>query len=151
MFKDYQKTYKNAIFENKEKGFAYPGFYVKVTLKNVPIELLQKHGKSAPLILSFLFKHERKMTLVHLRVKRNEYYPSMETPVESNRSHLISFGFRRFFATPIFSKCFNGCDKTKFRNSFVDYEHYYYCSFYYYNTFPPAPVSICRIGDTGQP
>jgi hypothetical protein len=109
------------------------------------MEQLQKLGLQTPLILSFLLKHERKMTMVHMRVKRNDYYPNNETPVESNNPYYICFGFRRVFATPVFSKCLNGCDKTKFRKSFVDYENHYFCSFYYYNVFPPASVAIYRM------
>lgn len=48
---------KNAIVDNKEKGFAYPGFYVRITIKNISLDLLKKHGMTSPLILSFLLKH----------------------------------------------------------------------------------------------
>lgn len=61
------------------------------------------------------------MTMVHVRVKRNEYYGEVENPVVSGNPYLVSFGFRRCIVRPIFSRCFNGCDKTKYRKSFVDF------------------------------
>jgi len=32
-----------------------------------------------PLIATFLMKHERKMTMLHARVRRNAYYPLNDT------------------------------------------------------------------------
>lgn len=142
VFKNQQQTRKTAFLENKEKGFAYPNFYVRITIKNVPFEQLKELGVNAPLVLSFLLKHERKMTVQHFRVKRNPYHSDPTVPVESGRSYYLCFGFRKIFAQPTFSKCFNGCDKTKFRKSFIDFESHYYCTFYYYNVFPPASVAI---------
>lgn len=99
-----------------------------------------------PLIASFLLKHERKMTMLHARVKRNPYYPLNDTEVESNQKYLITMGFRKFYIKPIFSRCINGTDKTKFTKKIKeDYESHFYCSFYYYNYFPPAPFSIYKI------
>lgn len=55
-------------------------------------------------------------------------------------------GFRKFYIKPIFSRCINGTDKTKFtRKIKEDYESQFYCSFYYYNYFPPAPFSIYKV------
>lgn len=150
VFKNQQQTRKTAFLENKEKGFAYPNFYVRITIKNVPFEQLKELGVNAPLVLSFLLKHERKMTVQHFRVKRNPYHPDPTVPVESGRSYYLCFGFRKIFAQPTFSKCFNGCDKTKFRKSFIDFESHYYCTFYYYNVFPPASVAIYCV-DGKQP
>jgi hypothetical protein len=61
--------------ENISKGFAYPGFFVSITIKGFPKDKLEKHLERFPLIMSFLLKHERKMTTLHGRVKRNAYYP----------------------------------------------------------------------------
>ncbi len=58
----------------------------------------------------------------------------------------MTIGFRKIYITPIFSRCINGTEKTKYTKKIKeDYENYYYCSFYYYNYFPPAPFSIYRI------
>ena len=55
-------------------------------------------------------------------------------------------GFRKIYITPIFSRCINGTEKTKYTKKITeDYENHYYCSFYYYNYFPPAPFSIYKV------
>ena len=128
------------------KGFAYPGFYVSVTLKNFPAQNLQAHSSQYPIILTFLLKHERKMTQLHLKVRRNPYYPLNDTVIESHQNYLISMGFRRIVVRPIFSQIIQGSEKTKYIKSIKeDYESYFLCSFYYYNYFPPASVQIHRV------
>lgn len=55
-------------------------------------------------------------------------------------------GFRKFYIKPIFSRCINGTEKTKYTKVIKeDYENHFFCSFYYYNTFPPAPFSIYKV------
>lgn len=93
-----------------------------------------------------MLKHEQKMTQLHLKVKRNPYYPANDTVIESNHQYLVMMGFRRFVTRPIFSKMINGSNKTKFVKKITeDYESYFFSSFYYYNYFPPAPVQIFRV------
>ena len=66
-----------------------------------------------PLVLSFLLKHERKMTVLHGKVQINPYY---EANVEMNSGSLvmISLGFKRLLVNPIYSRCLNGTEKTKY-------------------------------------
>lgn len=86
------------------------------------------------------------MTQLHLKVRRNPYYANNDTVIESNQYYSISLGFRRVVLKPIFSKIIPGTEKTKFIKKIgEDYESYFYCSFYYYNYFPPAPVQIYRV------
>lgn len=86
------------------------------------------------------------MTQLHLKVRRNPFYPSNETPIESGQHYAISLGFRRIVVRPIFSRVIPGTEKTKFTKKIgEDYESYFYCSFYYYNYFPSAPVQIYQV------
>ncbi len=39
-FKHYSKTQSNVMKENISKGFAYPGFFVSITIKGFPKEKL---------------------------------------------------------------------------------------------------------------
>ena len=66
-FKNYHQTHQAAVKDNLARGFAYPGFYVKITIKDLKPEHIQNIG-NMPLILSFLLKHERKMTVLHGKV-----------------------------------------------------------------------------------
>ena len=73
-------------------------------------------------------------------------YPGNDTVIKSNDQYLISMGFRRFLTRPIFSRVINGTEKTKYIKKIEeDYESYFFCSFYYYNYFPPAPSQIFRV------
>lgn len=73
-FKNYNQTQQAALKDNIARGFAYPGFYVKVTLKGVDAQKLAAYTAKMPLVLSFLLKHERKMTVLHGKVQQNPYY-----------------------------------------------------------------------------
>lgn len=80
-FKHYSKTHTNALNENIAKAFAYPGFFISVVVKGLEsrekdLEAILMKG---PLIATFLLKHERKMTMLHARVRRNPYYPLNDT------------------------------------------------------------------------
>ncbi len=85
-FKHYSKTQHTVVAENLAKGFAYPGFYVSITIRGLEnsVDALQKHISQGPLIASFLLKHERKMTMLHAKVKRNAFYPLNDVEIKSN-------------------------------------------------------------------
>ena len=86
------------------------------------------------------------MTQLHAKVRRNPYYRANDSTIESNQHFFISMGFRRIVVRPIFSRIIQGSEKTKYtKNIKEDYESYFFCSFYYYNYFPPAPVQIYRV------
>ena len=55
-----------------------------------------------------MLKHERKMTQVHLRVRRNQVYPDDDVPVISNKLYEIQLGFRKLTVKPIFSRILGG-------------------------------------------
>ena len=42
---------KNALNEAKSNGFAFPGLYLKITLKNIDINILSSHPKNKPLVI----------------------------------------------------------------------------------------------------
>jgi hypothetical protein len=66
-----------------------------------------------PVILSFLLKHERKMTVLHGKIQQNPYYEG-SSEVQSNDLVMVSIGFKRLLVNPIYSRCLNGTEKTKF-------------------------------------
>lgn len=41
---------KNALNEAKTSGFAYPGLYLKITLRNIDVNILANHPKNKPLV-----------------------------------------------------------------------------------------------------
>lgn len=56
-FKHYNKTHQAALKDNLARGFAYPGFYVKITIKDLSAEKLTSIVEKQPLLLSFQLKH----------------------------------------------------------------------------------------------
>jgi pre-rRNA-processing protein TSR1 len=72
-FKNYNHTHQAALKDNLSRGFAYPGFYVRITIKNLKPEQVTALG-DMPIVLSFLLKHERKMTVLHSKVEKNPFY-----------------------------------------------------------------------------
>jgi hypothetical protein len=58
-------------------------------------------------VLSFLLKHERKMTVLHGKVEKNAYYEG-ENAVNSNELVMVSVGFKRLLVEPIYSRLING-------------------------------------------
>ena len=66
-FENYMRSKKLAINHHNDNGFAHKGMYIKCYIKNFPIDKLVNHGDKA-LIVSTLLNHERKMTLLHMRV-----------------------------------------------------------------------------------
>lgn len=82
--------------------------YISVTVKGFPKNSLLQHSSVYPTIMVFLLKHERKMTQLHLKVRRNPYYANNDTVIESNQYYAISLGFRRVVLKPIFSKVIAG-------------------------------------------
>jgi pre-rRNA-processing protein TSR1 len=104
-----------------------------------------EHIKQEPLVLSFLLKHERKMTVLHGKVQKNPFYQG-ENKVESNQMVMVSVGFKRLLIEPIYSRCINGTEKTKFTQSIgEDYESHFFCSFYHHNYFPTSPFLVFRV------
>jgi pre-rRNA-processing protein TSR1 len=144
-FKHYAQTQRAAAKDNLARGFAYPGFYVRVTLSGSDVERIAEYSRRMPLLLSFLLKHERKMTVLHGKVQSNPHYAG-EAEVLSGQPAMVSVGFRRLLVSPLFSRCVNGTEKTKFtRRVGTESEGQFFCSFYGLNQFPPSPFLVFRV------
>ncbi|EAR91270.3 carboxy-terminal domain transketolase (macronuclear) [Tetrahymena thermophila SB210] len=144
VFKNYIRTKNTAFLHAEEQAFAYAGFYIKIYVKGFPLDKLSAHPKEKALILSTLLKHERKMTVLHARVKRNIEYE--DKAVESKQNYVIHMGFRRAVVNSIFSKIYNNNDKTKYVKKVKELNQFYMASFYYYNIYPPANIIMFNEG-----
>lgn len=59
---------------------------------------------------------------------------------------MVSIGFKRLLVEPIYSRCINGTEKTKYTAAIrQDYENHYFCSFYHNNYFPSSPFLVFRV------
>jgi hypothetical protein len=73
-------------------------------------------------IISSLLKHERKMTMLHLRVKKNDAPELAEHSIRSKQACEINLGFRRFTTQPIYSRYY----PVRMHNLYIKNEIYMY-------------------------
>eukprot|EP01129_Flabellula_baltica_P006023 TRINITY_DN221_c0_g1_i1.p1 TRINITY_DN221_c0_g1~~TRINITY_DN221_c0_g1_i1.p1 ORF type:complete len:744 (+),score=202.91 TRINITY_DN221_c0_g1_i1:52-2283(+) len=142
---DYAKIYQ---FENPQRTKKYvykkhkgveENNKISLYLKDVPFDMLANHPQNHPLIVSGLLRHENKMSVMNVLIRRHNDY---EDPVKSKDEMVIHCGFRRFKANPIFSDHNITCDKFKYRRFL--HNGVYVASFYAPITFPPSPVIAIR-------
>lgn len=91
----------------------HPGAYIVAHLINVPVSTAKSIYDShvtglSPLVLSGLFQHEHRVSVLHFQLKRD---PSFLDPVKGKELMVFHCGFRRFSARPVYSQCDPRCDK----------------------------------------
>lgn len=124
---------------------AEAGSFVRVHIKNVPssIHIMPGH----PLISYGLLKHENKMSLMNLKLKRvnNEQYA---LPIKSKERLVFHVGCRRFEAEPVYSQHTNG-DKHKFER-FMPTNATFVATLFAPITFPPTSVLVFKRLENGD-
>ena len=124
------------------------GQYVTLVLINVDNEQFDKHinnNKLAlnfcqPLLLSGLFKHENRMSVVNFTVRKSAL---CDSTVKSKDVLDIHYGFRRSVCKPIFSENNYNCDKHKFER-YLQPGRFVAMTAYLPITYSPAPVLAFR-------
>lgn len=91
-------------------GGTQMGTYVTLHVLNVPQALGEWINPSRPFVVSGLFKHEHKTTVINFAVQR---MPSYTEPVKSKEELIIQCGFRRYRSRPVFSQHSISSDKFK--------------------------------------
>lgn len=104
IFDDFNKSKKLAIEKTQKEAVVYNGFYVKIYVAGFPVDNLASHDKDKPIVVSSLLSHERKISLLNLKVKR---YLESSDVINSKETMEIHLGFRVFNTQPIFSKFIN--------------------------------------------
>lgn len=103
-----------AASQPDEKLVARPGMLLRVIVKNVFSDAAENMFKSkCPVVLSALFKFERKVSVCHYKLQRYEGYGEFEDPIKGKEPVQFHCGFRRFIGRPIYSEEAIGCDKQK--------------------------------------
>ena len=96
---------------NENEGEEYKakvGTYVRIVVKNVPSHLYSEWSlKPSPLVIFNMLKHENKMSVMNVVVKRTRD-PMNDDPIASKERLIFHVGYRRFAACPIFSAHTNG-------------------------------------------
>ena len=91
------------------------------------VQALVSHSMEKPLILSSLFKHERKMTLNHNLV---QLHKTFDKKVISKENFLVQNGFRRFAANLTFSSIVRGGSNHKLLRSVSQNNAWFLASYY---------------------
>lgn len=136
-FKNFQQTKKVILNEVPEIGVD-PGLYVRVYLKDVPVEYVEKIQNLTPNLVGLL-KHERKMTIMNYVLKA---LPEVENPIRSKEELFFIAGHRKFTAKPIYS---NHSIASKFKQEkFLYSDRAMIATLFAPVTFPAAPVLAYR-------
>jgi pre-rRNA-processing protein TSR1 len=124
------------------------GAYVMISIKDFPADAAALLG-TTPLVSIFsLLQHENKMSLVSMSVTKTSEF---EEPVKSKDELLIQVGFRRFWASPIYSTDSRGGPNNvhKFER-FLQPGRPSIASAYLPIQFGPAPVIFLKPGENGS-
>ena len=113
-FENFNRTKKNVIIGNDNEDDSYKakvGSYVKIVLTNEDPKVFafftEWQQNPSPLVAFGMLKHEKKMSVMNVVVKRARD-PMNEDPIASKERLIFHVGYRRFAANPIFSAHTNG-------------------------------------------
>lgn len=142
-FEDLRRTF-NKVSKESTEG-AEPGTYVRIDIKNIPSSFNFTPGH--PLIMYSLLKHENKMSIVNLKLKRVNHngYP---LPIKSKETLIYHIGARRFEVNAIFSQHTTG-NKHKFER-FMPEDTTFIASMISPITFSSASVLVYKRMETGK-
>jgi ribosome biogenesis protein BMS1 len=76
------------------------GLYVRIHLKEVPVEFLSSFRSNRPVILGGLLPSETAMGYINARVKKHRWHKKI---LKSNDPLIFSVGWRRFQSIPIYT------------------------------------------------
>lgn len=150
-FENFRRTRKSVLAANDAEGEEFkvkPGTFVCLILKDVPLHLYSDWAvNQAPLVAFGLLKHENKMSVMNVAVKRTN--DPMDSDVIASKERMVfHVGFRRFAASPIFSAHTNG-DKHKYER-FWRPNQIVVMSMFAPITYPPVNVLVYREMASGR-
>lgn len=135
--------------QGAEPGIVMEGTYVRIALVNVPQEAAEAVcgrtssyllGKAPPLTALALHKHECKLSIVNMVVRKHAGY---EDPVANKEQLTFVTGLRTFAARPILSTNEYNTDKFKLEK-FMHPGRTYVMSVFAPIAYPPLPVLVIK-------
>ena len=139
---------KTAAFKHHNNNiiFTQP-FYVTIVIKDDSLfDSFTSFDENTPLIVSSLYKHERKMIINHCKVRMHNTF---EDSLGSKKNYEIHTGFKKFKTNVVFSKIYNHCDKFKYVKQLKEPNKWYLASFYSQLYFPPNNVLVFEDKEDG--
>jgi len=150
-FENFKRTRKNVLAANEEEGEEYvaeAGTYCNLYVRNVPMSHYDQWSKNPfPLVVFSMLKHENKMSVMNVAVKRI-FDPVNSDAISSKEKLIFHVGYRRFAAKPIFSAHTNG-SKHKYER-FWRYDEMIVMTFFAPIMYPPANVLVYRELSSGR-
>eukprot|EP00123_Amoebidium_parasiticum_P013947 comp22240_c0_seq1/m.32807 comp22240_c0_seq1/g.32807 ORF comp22240_c0_seq1/g.32807 comp22240_c0_seq1/m.32807 type:complete len:819 (-) comp22240_c0_seq1:143-2599(-) len=115
------------------------GQYVKILIKDFPAASMELVRKTSPLVLAGLLRHENKMSVLNMAIRRHQ---ANEEPIRSKEQLVFVTPMRRFQAGAVFSQHTRG-DKHKFER-FLHLARPTVATVYAPVHFSPCPVLVFK-------
>ena len=140
-FGNIERTHNQVISLHEKNSAFFEGCYITLVFESPELfDKVQKLDNNLPLIVSSLFRHERKMSLMHCKVR---FHNENESEIASNKNYMIHSGFRKYNTNILFSNIYHKCRKFKsVKKIGTNYSNWYLASFFAQVYFPPNNILI---------
>lgn len=145
-FENFKRT-RHRVFKQIGEAGIEPGTYVTLNIKDFPMDAVAQLDSARLVGVFSLLQHENKMSMVNMAVTKTSEY---EEPVKSKDEMLVQIGFRRFWASPIYSTdTRGGVNNVHKFERFLQPGRQSIAAAYLPIQFGPAPVLFLKPGAPG--
>ena len=128
----------------EEAGSSAIGQFVRILIKNVPKECVDAMNWRRPVVIGGVTASENRLCQLSLKVKRHRWFPKL---LKTQEPVLVSVGWRRFQAQPIFCLSDRGDVRTKMLKYTPEHLH---CLAAVYGPVTPPGTGVMFVRDWSQ-
>lgn len=130
------KEFEDIDDEARAKIEGYrPGTYLRIIIKNMPMEFIKHFDPHYPVLLGGLPSSEESFGFVQVRIKRHRWY---HKTLKTNDPLVFSIGWRRFQSLPLYS--LNDANRNRMLKYTPDHMH---CTATFYGPITPPNTGFC--------